>query len=483
MKYLKNFFQLNESQSKKIKKVLTFSVVLDWYNDNKDKIAKIVNCNPYELASEEELLDQSRGLVNTVINTQSTGNDGNNDIEIAGFSDFKPLDKYLLHDILHNIYDVSKKKFDKSLSDIQFTESEVFEEIEILCIEESFMKFFNIRYPKTDFINQNINQLASFLMMAILINDPTRIKDILDDKIVPYLEIYGVKYEVKEGSAFEDFFLTLTGRFRDMPKIRNSDDFKNYMIKLINVGKGIESSGGDRSQYPGSGYYGDKRFEDATDSEISEIIDSLKKYSSKRYIILSTDDIYDIDDLKEKGISLSSNSKYVNSLNYDNLYQLKLPFRKKFLEKDGYIDLKKWFEYLSEISDKDFYEHKGDTYLVISIDGDGTYSLVEMDDFSEIIYNKWYDSYDLSYDDDHKFIDFDYYNTLTFEEVSEKLFMYDNSVSIMRRNFRDNDIIANNTKLGGVYKSYWDSPWKQKEIDLKGNKNYTDFTSDRQDKV
>ena len=345
------------------------------------------------------------------------------------------------------------------------------------------MKFFNIRYPKTDFINQNINQLASFLMMAILKNDPTRIKDILDDKIVPYLEIYGVKYEVKEGSAFEDFFLTLTGRFRDMPKIRNSDDFKNYMIKLINVGKGIESSGGDRSQYPGSGYYGDKRFEDATDSEISEIIDSLKKYSSKRYIILSTDDIYDIDDLKEKGISLSSNSKYVNSLNYDNLYQLKLPFRKKFLEKDGYIDLKKWFEYLSEISDKDFYEHKGDTYLVISIDGDGTYSLVEMDDFSEIIYNKWYDSYDLSYDDDHKFIDFDYYNTLTFEEVSEKLFMYDNSVSIMRRNFRDNDIIANNTKLGGVYKSYWDSPWKQKEIDLKGNKNYTDFTSDRQDKV
>jgi len=118
MKYLKNFFQLNESQSKKIKKVLTFSVVLNWYNDNKDKIAKIVNCNPYELASEEELLDQSRGLVNTVINTQSTGNDGNNDIEIAGFSDFKPLDKYLLHDILHNIYDVSKKKFDKSLSDI-----------------------------------------------------------------------------------------------------------------------------------------------------------------------------------------------------------------------------------------------------------------------------------------------------------------------------------------------------------------------------
>lgn len=382
MKYLKNFFQLNESQSKKIKKVLTFSVVLEWYNDNKEKIANIIGCKPEELATEEELLDQSRGLVNNVINTQSTGNDGNNTIEIAGFSDFQPLDQYLLHDILHNIYDVSKKKFNKSLSDIQFTESEVFEEIEILCIEESFMKFFNIRYPKTDFINQNINQLASFLMMAILKNDPTRIKDILDKKITPYLEIYGVKYEVKEGSAFEDFFLTLKGNFRDMPKIINSDYFKEYMIKLINVGYGINKSSGDRANYPDDNYYGVKDFSDATDSEISDIIDSLKKFN-KKYIILSTDDIYDIGDLKEKGISLSSNSKYVDNIDYNNLTQLKLPFRKKFLEKDGYINLKNWFEYLSEISHKEFYEHKEDIYLVISKDSDESYSLVDKYDFDE----------------------------------------------------------------------------------------------------
>jgi hypothetical protein len=482
MKHLKNFFQLNESQSKKIKKVLTFSVVLNWYNDNKDKIAKIVNCNPYELASEKELLDQSRGLVNTVINTQSTGNDGNNDIEIAGFSNFKPLDQYLLHDILHNIYDVSKKKFDKSLSDIQFTESEVFEEIEILCIEESFMKFFNIRYPKTDFINQNINQLASFLMMAILKNDPTRIKDILDDKITPYLEIYGVKYEVKEGSPFEDFFLTLTGNFRDMPKIRNSEDFKDYMIKLINVGEGISFSSGDRANYPDNGYYGQREFSDANESEIDDIIDSIKRWNTD-YIILSSDDIYDIDDLKEKGISLSSNSKYVNNIDYDNLYQLKLPFRKKFLEKDGYIKVKEWFEYLSNLSNKYFYENNDNIYLVISKDGDGSYSLVERDDFDEKISNKWYDSNDLYYDDDHEFIDFEKYKKMTFEEISKKLFIYDDSISIMRRNFRDNDVIANNTKLGGIYKIYWNYSWRQEEVDLKGDKNYTDFTSDRQDKV
>jgi len=286
MKYLKNFFQLNESQSKKIKKVLTFSVVLDWYNDNKDKIANIVGCNPEDLATENELLDQSRGLVNTVINTQAQGNSGNDFIEIAGFSNFTPLNQYLLHDILHNIYDVSKKNFDKRLSNIEFTESEVFEEIEILCIEESFMKFFNIRYPKTDFINQNINQLASFLMMTILKNDPTRIKDILDEKIVPYLEINGVKYEITEDSPYKELFLTLKGNFRDMPEIESSDDFKEYMIKLINIAEGINVSSGDRSQYPGSGYYGNKRFEDATIKEMESIINSF--YYNDNYIIVSS---------------------------------------------------------------------------------------------------------------------------------------------------------------------------------------------------
>lgn len=99
------------------------------------------------------------------------------------------------------------------------------------------------------------------------------------------------------------------------------------------------------------------------------------------------------------------------------------------------------------------------------------------------ISNKWYQIEDLYYDDDHEFIDFNYYRKLSFEEVSEKLFNYNDSVSIMRRNFRDNDIITNNTKLGRVYKRYWSSSWEQKEIDLKGGKNYTDFPSDRQDKA
>ena len=480
MKHLKKFFELNESQSKKIKKVLTFSVILDWYNDNKDKISKIVGCNPEELISEYDLIEQSKGLVNKVINTQHTGNEGSNTNEISGFSAFKPLDQYLLHDILHNIYDVSRKDFDKSLSNIQFTESEVFEEIEILCIEESFMKFCNIKYPKTDFINQNINQLASFLMMAILKNDPTRIKDILDDKIKPYLEVYGVKYEVNEGSPFEDFFLVLKSEFRDLPKIDNSEDFKDYMIKLINVGVGIGRSSGDRANYPDDNYYGDREFSDANDSEILELIDVFKRRREDNYIILSTDDVYDIEDLEFKGIKL--NSRYKKNIDYDDLPKLELPFKKEFLGKDGYINLEKWFKFLSEKSGKDFYGTKDNEYLVI-YKGNDNYRLIDYEEFSEKLSDSWDYNGDNTYDDDHEFINFEDYEKMSFEEVSKKLFSDTDSISIMRRNFRDNDIIVNNTKLGGIYKAYWSSAWEQKKINLKNDKSYIDFTSDREDKV
>lgn len=479
MKYLKSFFQLNESQSKKIKEVLTFSVVLEWYKNNKEKIAKILGCDSEDLISEKDLIEQSTELVKSVINTQYRGNTGIDNNNIAGFSKFKHLEKYLLHDILHNMYDVSKKDFDKSLSRIEFTESEIFEEIEILCIEESFMKFVNIPYPKTDFINQNINQLASYLMMTILKNDPNRIKDILDGKVKPYLEIYDTKYEINEGSPLEDFFLTLRGNFRDMPKISNSDDFKKYMIKLINVGIGIDQSSGDRSSYPDGNYYGTKDFSEADDSEISEIIENFKKFK-KDYIIISSDDIYDVEDLNKKGIVLKT--KYKKNKDYSKLEQLELPFKKEFLEKDGFIDLKKWLKFLSEKSEKDFYEFKEDTYLVIYKYNDH-YSVMTGSEFVDDMIDYW-DRNDYSqYDNDHDFINFDNYNDLSFEEVSEKLFYYDNSISIMRRNFRDNDVIVNNTKLGNVYKSYWSSSWEQKEINLNNGKSFTDFTSDRTNKV
>ena len=477
MKYIKNFFEINESQSKKIKKVLTFSVVLDWYNDNKDKIANIIGCKPEELASENELIEQSKGLVNNVINNQFSGNKGNDNINIAGFSNFTPFDKYLLHDILHNIYDVSKKDFNKNLSKIEFSESEVFEEIEVLCIEESFMKYFNIRYPKTDFINQNINQLASFLMMSILKNDPTRIKDILDKKIKPYLEIYGVKYEINEGSPYEDLFLSLKGNYRDIPRIYNSDDFKNYIIHLINTGEGISLTNGDRKQYPGSTkyYYGNKIFSHATERDINELIESVNK---RNYIVLSTENLYTISDLNNEGIKLSSNQKYIDTINYDDLSELKLPFKKIFLNSDGFIETKKWFEYLSKLSNKKFFKNYDDYYLVIE-KYDLSYSIKNAEEFEEHLEKIWYDWENNTYDYDYDFIDKSKYQKMSFEDVVKDLFDNTNSISIMRRNFRDNDIISNNTKLGSVYSN----SWRQEELVIKGGDSYIDFSTDREDKV
>ena len=133
MKFLSKYPKFFESsQSKKIRKYFTYSVALDWYRDNKETIANTLGCSVSDLADEEELMIQSYGLVNFVINTQSVGNVGRYDIDIAGFSGFDKLDNNLIHDILHNIYDVKTKEFNKSLADLQFTESEILEEIEVL---------------------------------------------------------------------------------------------------------------------------------------------------------------------------------------------------------------------------------------------------------------------------------------------------------------------------------------------------------------
>lgn len=269
MKFLSKYTKFFESsQSKKIRKYIGYSIVLEWYRVNKEKIAQLLNCDVSELVDEDTLMQQSYGLVNSVINDQIGGNSGISGTNIPGFESFERIENNLIHDILHNMFNVSAKSFEKSLSDIQFTESEVLEEIECLGIEESFMKYMNIQYLKTDFINANINQLASYLMMAILKNDPERIRKILDKEVEPYLEVYGKKYPV-DGTAFEKLFDMFENTDSDRRfKIKNSDDFKEYMIKLINVGQGISDSNGDRAQYPDSGYFGTKEFYDLSDDDV-----------------------------------------------------------------------------------------------------------------------------------------------------------------------------------------------------------------------
>ena len=293
LNYYSKFFE--SSQSKKIRQYIGYSIVLKWYEENKQKIAEMLGVKISDLASEDTLMQQSYELVNQVINPQMIGNTGISGTDIPGFESFKKIENNLIHDILHNLFNVKYKEFNKSLSNIEFTESEIVEEIECLAIEESFMKYMNINYPKTDFINANINQLASYLMMAILKNDPKRIKKILDKEEKPYLEVYDKKYLV-EGTAFETFFELFKNHEADNSfRIYNSDDLKEYMIKLINIGEGINKSSGDRALYPDGEYFGLMTWYDLDDSEkqnkIEYRFDDIGS-NKRRYILISETDYY-----------------------------------------------------------------------------------------------------------------------------------------------------------------------------------------------
>lgn len=187
--------------------------------------------------------------------------------------------------------------------------------------------------------------------------------------------------------------------------------------------------------------------------------------------------------MKEKGIRLNSNPNYIKNIDYNNLTEVKLPFKKQFLE-DGYINLSEWFDYLSDLSQINFYNFDDITYLVIYKEEENKFILNNYKEFNSCLIDEWFESDEIpTYEEDHKFIDFDYYNKLTFEGVSNSLFNNDDAISIMRRNFRDNDLIVNNTKLGNLYTSSWRYVWRQEEIPLQKDKNYIDFKSKRDNKI
>jgi hypothetical protein len=589
MKFLNKYSKFFESsQSKKIRQYIGYSVVLEWYKENKEKIAKLLDVNASELADEDTLMKQSYDLVNSVINTQTSGNTGIPGTDIPGFEEFKKIENNLIHDILHNLFNVKYKEFNKSLSDIQFTESEIIEEIECLAIEESFMKYMNINYPKTDFINANINQLASYLMMSILKNDPERIQKILDGEEQPYLEVYGKKYPVK-GTAFEYFFDLFKNKDADRSfKIKNADDLKDYMIDLINIGKGIGDTSGDRANYPNSEYYGlmswydspsknkinwiKNNFEDLSRNDFSDsvtewiLLDNsdykIKKWKFDYVIIGSGENVfkYEPNDKEERKIYLEllsiltklgfdentikntkssmlqvflndikwqtreikveylnkeTNKKYRGYINIDNIpnyltSQLKLesldfreekfknreeleaiPIRPRFIdmEKAFVKDFDTWFEYLENLVGENII-WETDDYKCIGIkkieeeieNEEGDYetkfkyeimSSEEFEDANRDYYNENSNEY---YPDDYKFIDYDVYEEMSFREVTKKLFLDDDSVSIMRRNFRLGDIIKNNTNLGNIDKYDTGDDNLTKKIKTKNPKHtYIDF--------
>ena len=594
MKYLNKYFQFFETaQSKKIKKYISYSTVLEWYNKNKKAIANILGCDPLELVDEDTLMTQSYDLVNSVINTQTGGNEGRPDDDIVGFSEFKKLEKNLIHDILHNMYNVKRKEFNKSVSDIQYTESEIMEEIECLGIEESFMKYMNINYLKSDFINANINQLASFLMMAILKNDPIRIQKILDKEIEPYLEVYGKKYPT-EGTPYENFFKLFDNTTADSSfRIKDSDDLKDYMIKLINVDSGIRDSGGDRAQYPGSDYFGQESWHNINDSRKREYIEldfDIRRYGNSQYYLIKENEQLNLSDLnfkftltgekrkksktktdeeieiinkknKERNVlnkleairnklnfkleewserwffenDFCELSLYDNNIDYDNeeiyvhflnketkkeyegyikidkiplyvTHQLKLenmninntdfsdreelksiPIKKEVVDTDGDIDMEEWFKYIKTLfSDED---------IIVDIDENkfigiehnkekDTYTILTNEEFENYISERFNNNSTESLDTDTEFIDIKEYEKKSFEEIARILMAGNDSVAIMRRNFRVRDVIKNNTKLGNLNYRDADPDVITKEIvtknrlwnnSKKNKNNYIDF--------
>lgn len=249
---------LNEvAQSKKIKKYVTFSTVLDWYLNNKTKIAQTLNVPVENLASEREILEYSDDLIRSVINPQSGGREGFVDVERGiAFKAFNRLEGKLVHDILHFMYDASIKEFDKSESEFEFTESELIEEIEVLAVEETFMKYMNVDYVKSDFINQNINRLITFALGRIITQEPERIASFLDGEEEPYIEVYGKKYKTK-GTPYEGIFTDLIHNagqnVYDYPfeigKIESGEDFRKYLVNISTQANIIDDTGGDRGQY------------------------------------------------------------------------------------------------------------------------------------------------------------------------------------------------------------------------------------------
>ena len=89
MKFLNKYFaHFESSQSKKVRQYIGYSIVLKWYRENKEKIAKLLDCDISQLADDDTLMQQSYDLVNSVINTQTGGNSGISNTVIPGFDSF-----------------------------------------------------------------------------------------------------------------------------------------------------------------------------------------------------------------------------------------------------------------------------------------------------------------------------------------------------------------------------------------------------------
>lgn len=466
---------IKESQSKKISKYIDFSTFLKWYNENRVKIAKILEVDPDELATEDEILKQSSDLIQKIINPQSRGNRGRDTDSgtIEGFKQFEPLTNHIAHDILHNIYNVTKKNFE-SYDELDFDESENIEEIEVLAIEESLMKYFKMDYVKSDFVHQNINRLVGFLMLTIIRNDPERCVKILDGEVEPYVEVYGKQYPVK-GTPFQNLYEILyqipIDPVRSNEKIKTGQDFKNWLGYMVLYGEAIDmEDNADRANFPSSDFLGSKDFYDLTKKEKQELIEG-------NYYAYDTDDFPGMDFEYDFEIDDMVASEYPDlPKDIDDVY----PSKEEL--KDIPTEIKKQLENVSDrFKSQEVYkvDAKEDNYSIFDLDSKYLVILEPENSHYDTLYITYNDEYEELDEKDGLYngveasrlflredtireifweVQWDYlkdveeeinYNAHTddIDRNLSNLQYSDNALAITRRYFRYNDVLVNNTKI------------------------------------
>jgi hypothetical protein len=198
-----------------------------------------------------------------------------------------------------------------------------------------------------------------------------------------------------------------------------------------------------------------------------------KRYGDIEYFLVNEDNNNESDLNFE--YTIVEDGDFSDFKNRESLSSIPIP--KEFID-DGWVDTDKWFNFLNEFYSKDLIVTYDKKYLGIEFDGDNTYTILSAEEFDDYIREYFNDHADSSVSTDKKFIDFDKYEEFSFEDIVKKLMRDDDALAIMRRNFRVNDVIKNNTKLGNLNR------WNDKEIktrerpeEIKSrpNNDYIDF--------
>jgi hypothetical protein len=470
------FRKINESQSKKIREYVDFSTFLDWYNNNRQTIADILGVEANELATEEDILTQSSALIDNIINPQSSGNRGREGTtgDIGGFTEFDDLKNHIIHDILHNIYNVSKKNFEK-YEEPDFDESENIEEIEVLAIEESFMKYFKMDYVKSDFIHQNINRLVSFLLLTIIRNNPERIEMILDGEIEPYVEVYDKEYPIKD-TPFENLYKV----FYEIPidpvrdnskKIKNGQDFKDWLGYMKLYGEAMDyEDGADRASFPSWAFLGTRDFGDLDQEEMRDFMSGnyhvypdndfegantydheMSGLVASEYSDLPKDlsELMDSSPITEIEELTPELQKFVNDkINSWDTFKGAYEITEDEIENLNYQIIPIDARWVVSIGRRSIYFLNGD-YEVIE-QREGLWDDVDMDDYliktSTLQEQFWEVSseYEKVIEDE---INYSYHTDDLDSNVSGLNSYDDNMIAITRRYLRYNDVLVNNTKI------------------------------------